>query len=646
MEETNQGRTFFINGLIAHFLQRYYNYDTDTFVTSEEADKYYQADITGRVLTSRPFPYVGNAEEQFSNPIFKADELADNPLELIFANLKAARLLDGEGRIRELALLRGQELLGDNFNANDFNVVLRLEQEYIRGEVLPKMITSYEARQLVDNQELQRRFQETSAIENPESLSDEEYNKQFYPYFDGTWYYFDLEDFLEGNSPLRSKAQRYYLVTKVASWYINSGLALEAINQEYKQLVAEEPRKLSPERPPSLPPKEKEEAVPDEPEPEPEPEPVVAPTPTPAPAPKRATGGFVRTKARRKATQPAVTPAREPTVSRAEQEREKTLRIWADETVKNVVKKLMVVCEKKKEKLQINIEQSIWITRNNKKVRRYELTPDAKTEKDMFYMNTGNLAKSSTTDTGKIHEEIDARAYTGENGTRIKVSFNANDASVVFTDLGGPTQSSRSSTAAKKNFIKTRVLQRAFDNFVRQCKFQVQSVEGFVDEPVEERLELLEEFGEEFEPSIGKEPIDRPGVTGATLGFLSEVILRLPELPMFEDVDVGGELPEIRRQRPVVAEAVRILEADDRVQDLETIIANLDTLRREMGVEDSVIAKVRGEQLQVQEVDVERTDQPFELGIPKDPQKRYISVDIRGLEPEIIIEEGGEEDLD
>jgi hypothetical protein len=680
LAQRQEARQALIGAIVGKFLNKVYNVDDQKYYSVEDSEAYAAVDPDERLaLEYRGFNFVGEAAKLLEMTE-SLDTILLYPTEFLLANLIACKTFDRESIERELALaeklIRAEE-----------NVVLRLEHPpiFVRdGDDLklektpgPKLISSKDARKLIDPEELSKRLDEYDKIvgeggDDPQVLHD---------IMDGAWWYPDLFYLNEADSELKEKDSRIYIVMKVSKWYLTQIDELNRINDEYKVAKSSPPKVEEPvEKPPM---EEQEEPAVEEPvEEELKPgakveEPVEPPmeeelksgyeeeepVDEEPPMEEELKPGYEEEQQEeeqqekdikivpRRAQEKSKTgimgraggslvrkPARETTVDKGkikkgkqEDERQKQLDTWANITVENIVKDMLKNCEARKEK---NRENVYLATFGPDGKRLVQPTKKIKLEKNAFNMSTGSIVAYKSTSNQLAERFNDSVKFTNIENSYTQLVLDITKHKIEFEPPARTGSSTREVSKARNNFITSqRILTRAFAIFLEKCNFAKAQVGEFVERELDEKLDMLDELSEasirEDEEEEGEVTLGRPPIREASVGFFPEIIMSLPTLPESAENIVGGALPEIQRRDELVAEKVKYLEPSSRVQDLEVIVAKATAMREQFKI-SSTLERARAQGLGVQPVKVKRSTQPFKLSIARAIEPR-MAVEVRGM---------------
>lgn len=629
--------TLLINQLIAEYLGLFYNFDTKEFTVEDDANDYVAKGPEGERFAA--FNMVGTTSYLVdeSGKLDLLNTLKNDPLELLYATLGSARKLNTDHELQSILFSKFNKDISDVNDFNDFEAVVKLEN----GKE-PTLSNSDEARKLLNVNDLTPRYKiyrERSKTEG---------SKVIFEVMDGIWYFADISPANDPKVALKPLTSRIYLVTNMSKWYATNAEKIRSIGVEY---LAEEDRrreeKLKPkivEKPSLMGRKIKK-----------------VDTSTNKPSTnKTGTGSMVmpsrtatqvlqeeRSPSAKRPSTAFAQPVKE--VSKEELEQKAALNDLANKAVASIVQNLSKLREKKKTQILKNIQNAVYKIENQAEFKVFKT--DAKPEKNVFNITTGNNALGKQNQAGKIYTQIDAEFITGLKNTWIRLVLDTGEFKGLMEFISPPRSgnrsNSRSDSAQKSSFIREEVIPRAFKQFYLESDFGDSIVQNISDNSLDERLDMLDNLNQNEEVDEGT--VKFATSRGKNIGFLPEMIMFLPDLPTFELNNIGGELPKIEKTRSdLVAEKARKLQANSKVTNMEIKIKELQSLREQCGGTLNILDKVRSTMLNVEkaELDIQDSDKEFILNIPKDENRQYLNVDIKGKNSETKILEDAEQSED
>jgi len=649
-------QTLYQKGLIAKFLGLYYNIDNDRYYTLADAKQYQKkngksADEEGTMVDITQIeeifdlPYILTInDDRFVEVLDKLNELQSNVPETLFAYRNAARAFSVDDSEERSLMLKKFNLTATSTAGQNFEAVVKLEyapEGDFDDNNRPSLITSDEARELINPEELQEIW---TQYRQPGIKATEKYK-----FVDGVWWFSDISPFSVRAALLYKGEQfksRLNIVTKASLWFIEKLSEIRAVGEKYNETIETinnrfQKVKQVPSRNPTLKPKTGSLVMKDKEEAEEE------PRQTSSGARNTKTPSNSRPPSSAKQTSTKQTSSGRPReeLSKEEKRREEQLKSLESAAVQKVEEHLMGLLKKGNGRVKLlrNIQQAVYVNTNKGPSHFYEIAK-AKGAPQAFNLTTGNNANIGPAQNKKIYKTIDAEFITGSKNTTINLVLDTKDLPVEYVDVSGQNKSARELSAQRTSFISNRVIEQAFIKFYANSQFGLfQRHDELEDNSVSERMDMLEDVDsknttedEETNTSFGAIP-----VRTRTIGFLPEMLLALPQL--YETNNQDADLPEIGQQ--IVAGKVKKLESNGKVDGLQVTIKNLNSLRAKCGTPKSTIDKLRkNKHLEVVKAELNEDEGEEEhsfilLPVSKDDTRQLLNVDLRGEAKENFIPE-------
>jgi len=629
----------FIGNLTASRTARYYDVNANEYI--DHATMMKRAEETGKIeITSANFRIFGySSEDEIAATLAGIKTVQQNPLTLFFAFNSVAQVL-ASAKFRPYA--------GDYFHVPGptgaipsipagldlatFQYALQFEGP--GGKVA--IVTDIQARALHQQDDIRRIFAENPGIEDLAVRSP----------FSGVWYYMALSDPLDRDSPLSGK---FYAITNRLDWVDENAEALAKVRLDYIAWLKVIGAKAS-----TFVPEKTGEAVAAQVQ-EPS-QPVIEPEPAARPAitrrkmaTKKATKALVPPKEKEEMV-PENAPIRpdiqapqpipgKPKIQAAPTSENK-YELLGQQSVKNYLDYLQTqsICKTTTQRngLMEKIAQAtLWQDKSK------NVPPQGKKKGDHlnligFRMNMAKNGAGKTIIHGVDGASLYGYSDLDGKSPIIRVAVNAADQSniIVWDDTGKRSANNRD----LNYYVSKYFMQAAFDALVQSCLPNEASaykrhaevtkgsggsgVSGVAFESNEEYLKMLDEVVANGETVQERRSFAIIYPAEENVGFPPGVIA-MGVLQQEENIEPGQALPNIRRPRQLLA-TLDINDTDKRAEILEENIREFRLHHKQ----PTTISQLR-EIVEPIPANVKRSNEPFKVYKPQEPPKQFANVDLR-----------------
>ncbi|MFS8159493.1 MAG: hypothetical protein ACMG6E_04630, partial [Candidatus Roizmanbacteria bacterium] len=583
-------RKILIGGIKSAFLDLYYNITNGEFLEQEAAEKWAKG---GKAGSRRKFELGGAKGMKFllkTDPasisaMKQMNQLIDTPAEFVAAQLLSCKDFDVEGsKDRKLAAARLDELEKE-FDPKTFNIVCRMPIKLIpKTNYEMSFITNAEALELDEHERLRLHIKEQRAAGNTKETAGD--------LSIGFWIYTDKDKQRPKNLGIDDKTKgAKYLITKVFGWYVQEiEPKLPDILREFENEHLIETGVI-----------EREVFKED------------------APKNKGARSVMKGKKSSSKVVPPKNKsgPARgEPNIASdpREEENERQEKEYLSNAVKAIVDGLIIQINKNR----VRIMNALRVAAG---------AEPAKGGKDVFTLDTATLRKSEKNVPVFVMGVVDSSRLF-KNYPTMKVGVDIKRAGSEILIPWYPDTARSSSNKAFINFIREKVLQAAFDEFLESAKLGDANIidddeedESDVDERIN-KLPKKKGDDENTEPETFKET----KAPGGDTGFNPELIKSLPKLPVESGTQIQGVLPIVLPDRDLVAG--KVFQSDDTEQVELDLTKAFKKIRKFDPARDTSMSKLIDEQtVDVSEVII--SEDTFKVAGARNVPDHFVGVDVR-----------------